>query len=167
MPDIDKIVEGFPHPTITPIIGIPTYESISEIHIRLNSNAASVHSELGNGALGLLALTVTPSVYNTLAGVAFVPPGNPGQNFTIPPGATGHQIAALDTAHKNLVRIWKEYLAVDKALKQQLIGGVNEMYYRTLRNRHTGYAIVSTRDIITHLYAQYGNITPQDLQEND
>ena len=40
------------------------------------------------------------------------------------------------------------------------------MYYRTLRNRHTGYAIVSTRDI-SHLYPQYGNITPQDLQEND
>ena len=160
MPDIDKIVEGFPHHTITPIIGIPTYESISEIHIKLNLNAASVHSELGNGALGLLALTVTPPVYNTLAGVAFVPPGNPGQSFIIPLGATCHQIAALDTAHKNLVRIWKEYLDVDKALKQQLIGGVNEMYYRTLRNRHTGYAIVSTRDIFTHLYTQYGNITP-------
>ena len=41
------------------------------------------------------------------------------------------------------------------------------MYYRTLRNRHTAYAINSPRDIITHLYTQYGNITPQDLQEND
>ena len=44
---------------------------------------------------------------------------------------------------------------------------MNEMYYRTLRNRHTGYAIVKTRDIITHMYTEYGNITPQDLQEND
>ena len=167
MPDIDKIVEGFPHPTITPIIGIPTYESISEIHIKLNSNAASVHSELGNGALGLLALTVTPAVHNTLAGVPYVTAVNPGQMVTIPPGSTGPQIAALDAAHKTQVRIWKEYLSVDKALKQQLLGCVNEMYYRTLRNRHTGYAIVSTRDIITHLYTQYGNITPQDLQEND
>ena len=71
MPDIDKIVEGFPHPTINPIMGIPTYESISEVHIKLNSNAASVHSELGNGTLGLPALTVTPAVHNTLAGVPF------------------------------------------------------------------------------------------------
>ena len=91
MPDIDKIVEGFPHPTIKPIIGIPTYESISEMHIKLNSNAASVHSELGNGALGLLALTVTPTVYNTLAGVPFKPPENPGQTFLIPPGSTAAQ----------------------------------------------------------------------------
>mgnify|MGYP006063398315 CR=1 FL=1 len=77
MPDIEKIVEGFPRPNIHPIIGIPTYEGIAEIHIKLNLNAASVHSELGNGALGLLALTVTPAVYNTLAGVPFVPPANP------------------------------------------------------------------------------------------
>ena len=58
MPDIDKIVEEFLHPTITPIIGIPTHETITEVHIKLNSNATSVYSELGNGALSLLSLTV-------------------------------------------------------------------------------------------------------------
>ena len=76
-------------------------------------------------------------------------------------------IAALDVAHKIQVRIWKEYLAVDKVLKQQLLGCINEMYYRTLPNRHTGYVIMPTREIIKHLYTQYGNITPQDLQENN
>ncbi len=118
MLDIDKIVEGFPHPTITPIIGIPTYEAISAVRIKLNSNAASVHSEPGNGALGLLALTVTPAVYHTLTGVTFVPPVNQGQPFVIHLGSTGPQISALDAAHKIQIRIWKEYLAVDKALKQ-------------------------------------------------
>ena len=41
------------------------------------------------------------------------------------------------------------------------------MYYRTLRNRHTRYAVVSTCDIITHMYDQYGNVILQELQEND
>ena len=116
MPDIDKIIEGFPHPTITPIVGIPSYESITEVHIKLNSKAASLHSKLGNGALGLLALTVTPAVYDTLAGVLFVAPINLGQTFVIPPGSSGQQITALDAAHQIQVRIWKEYLAVDKVL---------------------------------------------------
>ena len=133
----------------------------------MNSNAASVYLELENGALGLLSLTITPAVYNTLAGVLFIAPENPGLTIEISVGATGPAIAALDQAHKIQVCIWKKHLAVDKALKQQLLGCINEMYYRTLRNRHTGYAIVTTRDIITHMYAQYGNITPQDLQEND
>ena len=71
------------------------------------------------------------------------------------------------TPHKTQVRIWKEYLVVDKALKQQLLGIVNEMYYCTLHNKHTGYAIVLTRDIITHLYTQYSNIMLQDSQEDN
>ena len=47
------------------------------------------------------------------------------------------------------------------------LGCVNEMDYLKLRNRHTGYIIVTTRQIITHLHAQYSNITPQYVQEND
>ena len=133
----------------------------------LNSNTASIYSQLGNGALGLLELTVTPAVHNNLTGVPFVPQVNPGQTCTIPPGSTGPQIVALNQAHKNQVHIWKEYLVVDKALKQQLLGCMNEIYQHTLRNRHTGYATISVGNIITHLYTQYGNITPQDLQEND
>jgi hypothetical protein len=31
----------------------------------------------------------------------------------------------------------------------------------------TGYATITTRHIITHLYATYGNITPADLAHND
>ena len=100
-------------------MGIRTYETIAEVHIKLNLNAASVRLELGNCALGLIALTVTPAVYNTLAGVPFVSPVNPGQTFVIPEGATGTQIAALDAAHKIQIWIWKEYLVADIALKQR------------------------------------------------
>ena len=74
MLDINKIIEEFPHPTITPIIWIPSYETLVEVHIKLNLNVTSVHSELGNGALGPLSLTVTPAVYNTLGGVPFIAP---------------------------------------------------------------------------------------------
>jgi hypothetical protein len=31
-----NILKGFPHPTITPVTGIPTYESIAEINLKLN-----------------------------------------------------------------------------------------------------------------------------------
>lgn len=92
---IDKIVDGFPHPNIAPIVGIPTYESIAELNLQLNANAASVQSNLGDGQLGLLALTVSPAVFNTLSAVAFVHPVNPGTNPVIPPGATTHVTSHL------------------------------------------------------------------------
>ena len=75
---IEKIVDGFPFPTIDPIIRTPDYESIADIHLKLNLNAASVKSNLGCGTLGLLFLTVSPAVYATSYTTAFVLPVNPG-----------------------------------------------------------------------------------------
>ena len=83
---IKKIVDGFPFPRIDPIIGTPDYESIANIHLKLNSNAASVQSNLGFGTLGLLLLTVSPAIYATLSTTTFVPPVNPGPEPSIPTG---------------------------------------------------------------------------------
>ena len=66
---INKIVDGFPFPTIPPIVGTPTYNTIAEVNLKLNPNAASVQSNLGCGTLGLLQLTVSPAVYNTFSSI--------------------------------------------------------------------------------------------------
>jgi hypothetical protein len=75
--EMDPIAEVFPNPLLLPINGIPTYESIAELHIQLKANAASVQSNLGDGQLGLLPLTLPPEVYNTLSAVPFIAPVNP------------------------------------------------------------------------------------------
>ena len=113
---IDKIVDGFPFPTINPIVRTPNYESIAEIHLRLNSNAASVQSNLRCGTLGLLFLTISPAVYSTLLTVAFVPPVNPGTKPNIPSGATGAAIADLRYHHAADTNVFTEYENTDKAL---------------------------------------------------
>ena len=81
---IEKIMDSFPYLTITPIIGQPDYGSIIEIHLQLNTNTASVQSHLGNGALDLLFLTITPAVYNILSNVPFIAPNNPSIEIVIP-----------------------------------------------------------------------------------
>jgi hypothetical protein len=162
------ILEGFPHPTITPMIGIPIYESIAEINLKLNANVASVHSNLGNGAHGLLPLTIDPAVYNTISPDPFLPPANPGANPILPDNATVAFIAELLTRqHAAPLCIWKEYLSTDKTLKQQLLAAIPDIYYRSLRNRITGYAKVTTLTILRHLYDTYGNISPTDLMDKD
>ena len=92
---IKHIVDGFPFPTIDPIIGIPNYETIAELHLKLNSNAASVHSNLGCGTLGIIHLTVSPAVYYTLSDTPFVVPINPGSEAIITDGLTGVQISSI------------------------------------------------------------------------
>jgi hypothetical protein len=116
MPSEGDIIEGFPHPTITPMNGIPSYKTIAEVNLKLNANAASVHSNLGDGAHGLLTLTLDPAVYLTLINVPFIAPVNPGPQSNIPGNATAAQLAELTREHKEDQRTWREYLATDKAL---------------------------------------------------
>jgi hypothetical protein len=165
----DTTIDDFPHPypSIPPILGVPSYTTITELHLKLNANAASIFSSLGDGTHGLLALTVSNVVYNTLSAIPFIQPINPGLQPNILAGATGQQISAITWGHTKTHRIWKEYLATDKNLKQQVLAAVNETYYRTLRNRITGFANVTTWQLIEHLYNTYGNINPADLIDND
>ena len=118
---IKKIVDGFTFPTINPIIGTPDYESIADIHLKLNSNAASVQSNLGCGTIGLLFLTVLTAVYATLSTTTFVLPVNPGPEPSIPTGSTGSVIADLRYHHTKATKIFTEYKNTDKALRQLLL----------------------------------------------
>ena len=70
--------------------------------MKLNSNAASIQSNLGCGTLGLIQLTLSPAVYNTLSSISFIVPVNPGSVPIILANSTGAQITelryAFDTA---------------------------------------------------------------------
>ena len=164
---IESVVEGFPFPTVHPIVGEPNYESIAALHQQLNANAASVPSHLGNGALGLLYLTVSPAVYANLSAAPFVPPTNPGPTPIIPAGAQGPQIANIRTEFLEATELFRHYSTTDKALKQLLVGAVDEMFIRRLQTKYLGYLNVSTRQLLDHLYAQYARISSADLQDND
>ena len=164
---IDKILEAMPHSSIPPIIGQPTYSSIHEIHQFLSSNAASIQSNLGCGTLGLIYLTLLPTVYATLSATLFVPPPNPGATATIPSTATALQTSSIRRAHDDSQEVFKEYDNTDKALKKLLISAVDDVFLRAIRACYVGYANITTCQMLTHLYTTYANITPVELIEND
>ena len=85
---LNKVIESFPHPTIQPIVGQPTYKTLAEVHLKLNTNAASVHSHLVNGKLGILFLTIASTIYNNQSKILFVPSSNTGPSAVIPQGLT-------------------------------------------------------------------------------
>ena len=122
---IDKIVDVFPFPTIPPIVGTPTYNTIAEVNLKLNSNSTFVQSNLGCGILGLLELTVSPAVYNNLSVTAFVVPVNPGSVPIIPSNSTGAQITELCYAFNTAAALFNEYDRTDKALRQIILSAVD------------------------------------------
>ena len=75
-----KILEAFPHQTIQPIVDQLSYKSISELHLKLNKNWSSVHSNRGNELLVLLSLNLEPEVYNSQSSVIFIPQFNLAKN---------------------------------------------------------------------------------------
>jgi hypothetical protein len=163
----DFIVTGFPFPTVLPIVGEPNYESIAALHRQLNANAASLQSHLGNDLLGLLYLTVSPAIYDALPATAFVPPANPGPAPVIPAGATGTQLFNISFAFNAATALFRDYDLADKALKQLLLGAVDDMFVRTLQTKYIGYLNVTTHQLLDHLYSQYAQISATNLQEND
>jgi hypothetical protein len=94
---------------------------------------------------------------------AFLSPTNPGNAPVLPGEATGPQILAIICQHTHHTNIFQEYLATNKALKQQqVIRAVNNiMYLRTLSHRITGLANVLNKQMLTHLYNQYGRPSAQ------
>ena len=141
---IEKIVDGFPFPTINPIIGTPYYESISDIQLKLNYNFASVQSNLGCGTLGLLFLTVLPAVCATLSTTTFVPTVNPVPEPIIPTGLTGAVIADLRYHHTEATKIFAEYENTDKALRQLLLVSTDELYVQYLCHKYIGFGKTTT-----------------------
>ena len=124
----ENIVDGFPFPTIDPIVGTPQYENISDIHLKLNSNTASVQSNRGCGTLGLLLLTVSPVFYAILSDIVFVPSVNPGTKPNIPAGANGATISNLRYHHAVANKIFTEYKNTDKSLCKLLLESTDRLY---------------------------------------
>ena len=152
-----------PRSSIPPIIGHPTYSSIHKIHQYLSSNAASFRSNLGYGTLGLIYLTLLPTVYATLSATLFVPSHNPGATATIPSTATTSQTSSIRQAHDESQEVFKEYDNTDKALKKLFISTFDDIFLRAIRARYVGYANITTCLMLKHLYTMYANITPANL----
>ena len=165
--DIEAITDTFPYPSIPQIAGQPTFSSIKEMHLKLNQNAASVQSNLGDGEQGHIYLTVTDAVYATLSNTPFIEPLNPGITPISPAGATARQISQTRTDFSENRRIFNQFNNTDKALKQLLLSAVNDIYLKALKHPIIGYSHVTTKQLLQHLYRRYGQLTPQDLKNND
>jgi hypothetical protein len=162
-----KITEHFPHKTIPPIVGQPTYEAIKELHLKLNENALKVHSNLGNGMLGFLGVTVTPAIYNTLLAQLFIIPPNSGTAPVFPDHSTGPHITNIRTAFKDDFTAFKKYEDMCNAISAIILEVMDPVYLATLRLPYIGIGIRTPLQILAHLYTNYAKITPADLDNND
>ena len=53
---------------------------------------------------------------------------------------------------------------MDKALKQQILGGVEDIYVRSLKEKYVRYGNLTFLEVIDHLKSSYYKITPADIK---
>ena len=163
--DIDYRNNKFEYPDLTRIIGEPTTATLITLHNQVRSNAQSVDTALGGGENGHLGLVCTPETYATLVpgNTPYIRPENPGR-LQIEGNETQYQIAQRREEHQEATRLFREVLAVEKVLIQQIVAAIEPKYLKALRNPITNKLTRSIPDIFTYLYDTYGDVSPQDLR---
>ena len=168
---VSTIVSSFPIKELTTIgddTTEPTFKMLTKLQKELNTNSSSYETTQGTGQHGLIVLTIAYNEYLELAtndiddddiDVEHPIPINPGPlvaNATVAQARTH----GIELYHHGT------YHAVDKALKQQLIKAIPDIYIAALHHETTGYATVTTLQMMTHLWETYGEISEADITNN-
>ena len=165
VPTPDEFIQSFPHQP-TKITGIPNFATLTALRNQLKANAASVPTTRGGGEHGYLGIVLSDAIYNTVSATPWTIPEHPGINPTVPPNATAHTSARIVREHTENMRQWREYHNVEAALKKQLTDAIEPIYLRAIRNRHTGYANSTLRQLLHYVFTAYGSLQPNELQLN-
>jgi hypothetical protein len=169
--NVEDVMTRFPHPILPTVAGEPDYQTIHATRKFLQANSRAIDTHLGDGTLGHLGLIISDASYTMIA-----PPTAGEPTFWVTPNAPGRAPAAADgtaaqiSAARHLweedVQTYQTYTSVQQALKKQIISVFEPMYLYILNENMVGYANISARDMLDHLFDTYGNITAVDLEIN-
>ena len=144
--------------------GEPTFDVIRTWHNILKANSTKVHTNLFGGNHGYLALLLSDAAYALISPAAIARPAHPGI-LVIPPGTLLHVANTMKDTHKEHLRLFREYQAVEAAFQQMLIEAIDDVYLEAIRDATTNSINMTTYDIIQYLYDTYGDITPEGLED--
>ena len=157
----------FAHIDLTQIQGEPTFAALQLLTREVKANAMAVHSTLGGGAHGHLGLVLSNAQYANLSPTPFVRPVFPAP-LVIPTGTTAVAANAIERNYKESLRLFREVMGVENALKQQLIKAVDSSFLEAIRDPVTYVLEGTIADNLTFLMTTYGRVTPEMLNdEND
>jgi hypothetical protein len=168
---VEDVMARFPHPILPTVEGEPDYQTINATRKFLQADSQAINTHLGRGALGHLGLIISDVSYSNID-----PPTADAQTFWETPSAPGRapattdrtaaQISAARHVWEEDVQTYRTYTSVQQALKKQIISVFEPMYLEILNENMVGYANISARDMLDHLFETYVNITAVDLEIN-
>jgi hypothetical protein len=168
---VEDFMESFLHPVLPTVQVEPDYQTIHATRKFLQAISRAIDTHLGGGTLGHLGLIISDASYamispTTDAGpTLWVTPQSPGRARDTTDG-TAAQISAARHIWEEDVQTYRTCTSMQQALKKQIISVFQPMYLDTLNENIVGYANISARYMLDHLFETYGNITAVDLEIN-
>jgi hypothetical protein len=154
----------FRHADLTRIHGEPTFSSLKILTREIKANARSVHSTLGGAAHGHLGLVLSPAQYALVNNTPFERVEYPDP-LVVPAGTTRIIADELERNHKEQIRVFREVLGVENALKAQLTKAIEPTYLTALIDPDTYDLQGTIYDSLRFLMTTYGKVTPDVLAE--
>ena len=163
----EDIFSKYPLKKITKCEGVVDYKIIREIHRKIQANASTIQSELGGGQHGLLGLEMQPATYGTVIGKYFQRPVRPPQAAPVPTNANAAEIPRCVQLNAAKVDQWHQMVNAEDILKQQLLGSLEENYFKGQCQAYINYAKHTLAVLIHHLYDDHGTISPMNREESE
>jgi hypothetical protein len=168
---VEDVMDSFPHPVFPTVQGAPDYQTIHATRKFLQANSRAIDTHLGRGTLGHLGLIISDASYAMIAPTTdeeptlWVTPNAPGPAPSTTDG-TAAQISATRHIWEEDVQTYRTCTSVQQALKKQITSVFEPMYLDILNENMVGYANISARGMLDHLFETYGNITAVNLEIN-
>jgi hypothetical protein len=168
---VEDVMASFPYPILPTVEGEPDYQTIHATRKFLQANSQAIDTHLGRGILGHLGLIVSDASYSIIAPPTAGEPTlweTPNAPVRTPETMDGTAAQIRDARHvwEEDVQTYRTYTSVQQALKKQIISVFDPMYLDILNDNMVGYASISARYMLDHLFETYGNITAVDLEIN-
>ena len=108
-----------------------------------------------------------PVTYQTVIGKDFQRPDRRPQAAPVPTNTDAAEIPRYIQLHAAQVDQWRQMVNAEDIQKQQLLGSLDEKYFKGKQQAYINYANRTLAVLIQHLYDDHGTISPMEIQESE
>ena len=80
-----------------------------------------------------------------------------------PPGTIQHESTRLRNEHREIIKLYRETVDVEKSMIKQVVAAIDAKYLKPLRNADSNSITVPLHDVLDFLFARYGKVTGDTL----
>ena len=153
----------FPHPTLTPIVGYPIYDTIIKMQEETISNLTSIDSTLSDGLNGHAGLGLSPTAYARGCSTPYHRPTKPAE-YEAPADPSVLVQQREEKAYKKLVDEFNLVNHLERTCLNLIKAALDPKILRPKINRFNGSIKGTIPDLFKYLFKAYGNITNFTLE---